>query len=100
MVSKVPTCSTSNLLSSYEEQIVSDVLLRFKPNQKNLVWDFLGSPVVKTLCFQCRDAGVADLIPGQGTEIPHAAWCGQKKKKSAKKITSSSQWYEKVSSPL
>ena len=39
--------------------------------------DFLGSPVVKTPHFQCRDAGGVGSIPGQGTKIPHAAWCGQ-----------------------
>ena len=29
-------------------------------------WDFLGSPVVKTPCFQCRGSG---SIPSQGTKI-------------------------------
>ena len=33
--------------------------------------DFLGCPVVKTLCFQHRGVG---LISGQGNKIPHAAW--------------------------
>ena len=32
--------------------------------------DFLSSPVVKILCFQLRENGL-DLIPGQGTKIPH-----------------------------
>ncbi|KAM9106312.1 SH2 domain-containing adapter protein D isoform 2-T2 [Megaptera novaeangliae] len=32
-------------------------------------------------------AGDTGLIPGRGTKIPHAAWCGQKKKEK-KKITS------------
>ena len=41
--------------------------------------DFLGGPVVKTLRSHCRGKG---SIPGQGTKIPHAARCGQKKKKS------------------
>ena len=31
--------------------------------------DCPGGPVVKTLPFNARDEG---LIPGQGTEIPHA----------------------------
>ena len=39
--------------------------------------DFPGSPVVKTLCFQCRGTG---SIPGLGTKIPHAMLSGQKKK--------------------
>ena len=34
--------------------------------------------MVKTLCFQCRDA---DSIHGQGTKIPHATHCSQKKKR-------------------
>ena len=40
--------------------------------------DFSGNPVVKTLHFQCRGAG---STPGWGTKIPHAVWCGQKRKK-------------------
>ena len=43
--------------------------------------DFPGGPVVKTLRFHCRGTG---LIPGQGTKIPHATWCGPKKKKKLK----------------
>ena len=39
--------------------------------------DFLGGPVVRILCFHCR----AGWIPGQGTAMPQAAWCSQKKKK-------------------
>ena len=31
-------------------------------------WDFLGHPVVKTLCFNCRAHG----FPGQGIKILHA----------------------------
>ena len=38
-------------------------------------WDFLGSPVIKTLHFISRGMG---LIPGQGTKILWAAWLGQK----------------------
>ena len=34
--------------------------------------------MVKTLP---SNAGGADLIPVQGTEIPHAVWCGKEKKK-------------------
>ena len=39
--------------------------------------DFPGGPVVKT---QPSNAGVVGSIPGQGTEISHAARCGQKLK--------------------
>ena len=42
------------------------------------VRDFPGSPVVKTLCFQCRGTG---LIPGQA----HAVWSDQKILKKKKK---------------
>ena len=34
-------------------------------------WDFLGDPVVKNLPCNTGDSG---LIPGQGTEVPHATW--------------------------
>ena len=34
--------------------------------------DLLSSPVVKTLCFQCKRL---KLIPGWGTKMPHAACC-------------------------
>ena len=37
--------------------------------------DFPGGPLVKT---QPSNAGVVGLIPGKGTEISQAAWCGQK----------------------
>ena len=36
---------------------------------------FPGGPVVKN---PPANAGDTDLIPGFGTKIPHAAWCGQK----------------------
>ena len=45
---------------------------------------FPGSPVVKTLHFSA--AGM-DLIPGQGTKIPHDMWHGQKNKKQSRKMS-------------
>ena len=39
--------------------------------------EFPGGPVVRIWCFHCRGPG---SIPDRGTEIPQAAWCGQKKK--------------------
>ena len=36
---------------------------------------FHGATGVKTPSFKCRGMG---LIPGQGTKILHALWCGQK----------------------
>ena len=43
---------------------------------KGLPW----GAVVKTPWFQCRGTS---SIPGQGSRIPHAWWCGQKKKEEA-----------------
>ena len=42
----------------------------------------LGSPVVKTLDFS---AGGVDLIPGQGTKIPHAMWHAKKRENKAER---------------
>ena len=39
------------------------------------LWEFPGGPGVRTPCFQCWGPG---SIPGRGTKIPQAAWCGQK----------------------
>ena len=36
----------------------------------------------KNIFLSASSAGGAGLTPGRGTEIPHAAWHGQKKKKS------------------
>ena len=36
--------------------------------------EFPGGPVVRTPRSHCRGLG---SIPGQGTKIPQAAWCGQ-----------------------
>ena len=43
------------------------------------VWDFPGSPVGKTPSLQCKDVSSA---LGQGTKIPPAMWCSQKKYKN------------------
>ena len=40
------------------------------------VRDFPGSPMAKTPYLHCRALG---SIPSQGTKIPHAELCGQKK---------------------
>ena len=40
---------------------------------------------VKMWHFHCRGPG---LIPGWGTKIPQAEWCGQKKKKKIVQIIS------------
>ena len=42
------------------------------------VREFPGSPVVRTLRFHCCGLG---SIPGQGTKIPQAVQCSQKKSK-------------------
>ena len=36
------------------------------------------SLVVQWLRLHASNAGDLDSVPGQGTKIPHAAWCGQK----------------------
>ena len=43
-----------------------------------VLWDFPGSPVVKTPCFYCRGCG---FDPCQGNKILHTVQHGQKKKK-------------------
>ena len=43
------------------------------------------SPVVQWLGLCTFSAVVLGLIPGQGTKIPQAEWCSQKKKKKKKK---------------
>ena len=48
---------------------------------KCLKWEFLGSPVVRTQSFHCRDPG---SISGWGTKIPQAAQFSQKNKKALK----------------
>ena len=52
--------------------------------KKWLPWDFPGSPVVKTPCFQCME--YTDLILGQAIIISYAERYSQKKKEK-KKIT-------------
>ena len=44
--------------------------------------DFPAGSVVKTPRFHCR--GGVGLIPGRGTKIPRAAWCGPKIEKIKK----------------
>ena len=39
------------------------------------LWQFPGGPVVKTWHFPCQGPG---SVPGWGTEISQATWCGQK----------------------
>ena len=46
-------------------------------DKEDVVWDFPGSPVVKTLS---PNGGNMGLIPGWGTKIPHAKIKQLKKK--------------------
>ena len=50
----------------------------YKSALKRMNRDFPGGPVVTTPLF---NAGGVGSIPGQGTKIPHAMQCGQKKKR-------------------
>ena len=43
------------------------------------------SLVVQWLRLQASTAWGMGLIPGQGSKILHAIWCGQKRKKKRKK---------------
>ena len=52
-------------------------------NLKNVIRDFPGGPVVRTLCSHCQGPG---LIPGWGTKIPPAVLHGQKKKKDTNEL--------------
>ena len=45
--------------------------------------DFPGSPVVKTLCFQCKGQGFNSCWE---TNIPHAMWLSQENRKKKKII--------------
>ena len=47
--------------------------------------DFPGGPMVQIPHSQCRRPG---FISGQGTKIPHAAWCCQKIYKNTKTLIS------------
>ena len=46
---------------------------------KIIIREYPGSPVVRTV-FCASKAGAAWAIPSLGTKIPHAMWCGQRKK--------------------
>ena len=39
------------------------------------------SPEFQWLRLHASTAGGTDLVPGWGTKIPHAVWCGQKTNK-------------------
>ena len=68
------------------QNLDTDLILFTKNNSK---WDFPGSPVVRTLRFQCRRHG---LNPWLGNKIPHAAKHGQKQKKE-----NNSKWIKGLS---
>ena len=57
----------------------------FKRIEKNILWDFPGGPVVKTLHLLCRGLG---SIPSQRSNIPHAVG-GQEKRKEKHSPTES-----------
>ena len=58
-------------------------------NYQDWVGGLSGSPEVKT---QPSNAGGMGLIPGQGTEVPHATECGQKLKKKKSLGGTLSHW--------
>ena len=64
-------------LCEYEKESFQQLL-----SSKSHVWDFPGSPVVRTLASAAEGTG---SIPGQGTQIPPATQLRQQKKKKKKK---------------
>ena len=58
------------------EESLAEFLGCYKQTLNVHFWEFPGSPVVRTLSFQCWGLG---SIPGQGTKILYAAWCSKKK---------------------
>ena len=70
-----------------------------KCEDKEQVWDFPGSSVVKNAHF---NAGGMGSIPGQGTKILQVTWHGQKekKKKKIKNQAIHSWWYLPAPSPV
>ena len=58
----------------------------------------MGSPghclAVQWLVLHASPAGGTGSIPGGGTKIPHAGWCGQKKKKRGCQATVKVEMYE------
>ena len=65
---------------SAHERHVQYTCMVFFPVKRGSSRDFSSTPVVKT-----SKAGGTDLIPGRGTKVPHASWCGQKNVKRKKK---------------
>ena len=69
-----------------------------KCEDKEQVWDFPGSSVVKNAHFNAWGMG---SIPGQGTKILQVTWHGQKeKKKKIKNQAIHSWWYLPAPSPV
>ena len=83
--SQGPVFKDQVIWSSAHERHVQNTCMVFFPVKKGSSKDFSSTPVVKT-----AKAGGTDLIPGRGTKIPHASWCGQKKCKKKKILKSTS----------
>ena len=60
--------------------------------KKVISWKFPDGPVVRTLCFHCRDPG---SIPGWGTKILQAALYGQKKSLNMFYCVNNGLWHNK-----
>ena len=54
-------------------------MVNIKENEFTYMWNFPGGPVVKTLCFHCRDTG---SIPDWGTKISTCQIAGLKQNKT------------------
>ena len=71
-------CQSQNLPAKAEVFTLPDLLV--KGLRINCAWG-LTSLAVQWLGLHASTAGGVGSIPGQGTEIPQAAWHGQKSKK-------------------
>ena len=54
-----------------------EIYIEFSVFKSNKCGDSPGGPLVKN---PLSNAGGVGSIPGRGTKIPHATWCGQKLK--------------------
>ena len=64
------------------------MVLKEESNKRNLKGTSLA---VQWLRLRTSTTGGTGLIPGQGTKIPHAAWCSQKKRKLKERVMSKLQ---------
>ena len=67
--------SQYDFLAEWSFKVIIIIIIFYIWSLFKISWDFPG-PLGKT---QASTAGGAVSVPGQGTKIPHAPWCSQKK---------------------